>query len=57
MKIDWTQLQLPGGTAFVACFLGQYGFAYDTRMKAYSRLVPAIEAYAKLTDPVKGATA
>lgn len=46
MLINWTQLQLPGGTAFVACFLGQYGFGYDTRMKAYAKLVPALQARA-----------
>jgi hypothetical protein len=44
--INWTQLQLPGGTAFVACFLGQYGFGYDARMNAYARLVPALKARA-----------
>ena len=47
MKIEWYMLQLPGGTAFLACLLGCYGFAYDTRMKAYG----------KLADAVKGAAA
>lgn len=57
MIINWTQLQLPGGTAFVACFLGQYGFGYDTRMNAYARLVPALKARVLLADTVALRTA
>lgn len=51
VSINWTQLQLPGGTAFLACFLGQYGFGYDARMNAYARLVPALKARAEWFVP------
>ena len=47
MKIEWEVMSLPGGIAFLACFLGQYGFGYDTRMNAYAKLVPALKARAE----------
>ena len=43
MIIQWFELRgLLGGTAHLCCFLGCYGFAYDYKSVARSRLGDAI---------------